>query len=102
TEFPAADYAMCNWYVSTHPESMFVQHLVAARPSPGRRHTLRDNELAMHTVRTGQSARRRLTSVQELREALQSVFGLNLPQTPELDRVLARVAHAKGDAPGAP
>ncbi|WP_102797607.1 arylamine N-acetyltransferase family protein [Bowmanella denitrificans] len=40
-----ADYKVFNWYVSTHPDSVFVKNLVAAKVTDERRYTLRNNEL---------------------------------------------------------
>src|SRR5690606_7978931 len=34
------DYELSNWYISTHPEARFVNHLIAALPAPDGRHTL--------------------------------------------------------------
>ena len=56
-----------NWYVSTHPDSIFVTGLMAARPATDRRYALRNNEFAAHDL-NGSTERRVLTSVVELRE----------------------------------
>jgi N-hydroxyarylamine O-acetyltransferase len=90
SEPPPIDYEVANWYVSTCPASFFTSTLIAARVAPGARHALRDNELAVHT-RDG-TERRALTSAAELREALTDVFGIALPEGPELDAALERVA----------
>ncbi|HEY8539172.1 MAG TPA: arylamine N-acetyltransferase [Steroidobacteraceae bacterium] len=87
-QFPA-DYAMANWYVSTFPESHFVNRLGVARPVPGRRYTLRGAELAIHEL-AGQTTRTRLESVEELRRALTEIFGIRLPEEPSLDAALLR------------
>jgi N-hydroxyarylamine O-acetyltransferase len=84
-----SDYEVANWHVSTHPDSIFVNGLIVGRPGPGRRHTLFNNELAVHT-RAG-TERRVLTDPAELRASLTGVFGLALPDAPELDAVLARL-----------
>ncbi|GGO66460.1 hypothetical protein GCM10010982_10700 [Bowmanella pacifica] len=39
-----ADYKVFNWYVSTHPDSVFVRNLVAARIVGQYRYTLRNHE----------------------------------------------------------
>ncbi len=85
------DYEMCNWYLSNHPESRFVVNLVAARPDADRRHALRNNELAVHHL-DGRTEKRMLHSVEELRQALEGVFRVRLPDAPDLHAALARVA----------
>jgi N-hydroxyarylamine O-acetyltransferase len=86
------DYEVANWYVSTHPNSRFVNGLIAARPAPGRRYALLNNEFAVHHL-DGNTERRILTKAAELRDALEGPFGLRLPDTPELDRALERLTH---------
>lgn len=44
---PEVDYVVANHYVSTWPESRFVQHLIAARVAGDRRLTLRDREFSV-------------------------------------------------------
>jgi N-hydroxyarylamine O-acetyltransferase len=83
------DLELGNWYMSTHPDSRFVSELVAARAEPDRRYALRNNELAVHRL-NGQTERRVLRTVPELRDALTDVFRLTLPDVGELDAVLAR------------
>lgn len=90
SEPPAIDYEVSNWYTSTCPQSRLATELIVARPAPGRRYVLRDNELGMHT-REG-TERRTLATAAELRAALTDVFGVALPDAPELDAVLERVA----------
>lgn len=89
-EYHPIDYEVANWYVSTCPASHFTTALVVARPAPGKRYVLRDNDLGVHT-RDG-TERRLLTTVAELRDALANVFGITPPDAPELDAVLRRSA----------
>ena len=84
------DYEILNYYASSHPTSRFVSSLIAARPATDRRYALADNQLAVHHL-GGPTERRVLGSVSELRETLESVFLLNLPDAPELDTALARL-----------
>jgi N-hydroxyarylamine O-acetyltransferase len=90
TETPPVDYEVANWYVSTCPTSQFTTGLLAARPAPGRRYVLRNNDLGMHTPEG--TERRLITSAAELWEVLTGVFGIALPDTPELEAVLERAA----------
>jgi N-hydroxyarylamine O-acetyltransferase len=85
------DYEVVNWYLSNHPDSRFVNELMVARPAPGRRITLRNLELTVHYL-DGNSEQRSIRSGAELRAILKSVFDLTLPETPELDATLARLA----------
>jgi len=85
-----SDYEVRNWYVSTHPDSLFVTGLIAARPAPDRRYALRNNELRVHHL-NGRSERRVLTSAADLRETLASDFLVKLPDAPELDAALERL-----------
>ncbi|MDB5832721.1 MAG: hypothetical protein JWR14_2551 [Caballeronia sp.] len=71
-----ADYAMANHYVSTYPESIFLNHLIVARVMPGQRQTLFDTTLSQ---RGETESKRELASAEELRRVLQDTFGLALP-----------------------
>jgi N-hydroxyarylamine O-acetyltransferase len=84
------DYEISNWYVSAHPDSIFVTGLIAARPATDRRYALRNNELAVHHL-NGSTDRRILTSVVEMRDTLERAFRITLPNAPELDAALARL-----------
>jgi N-hydroxyarylamine O-acetyltransferase len=90
-----ADYEVSNWYLSNHPESIFVTGLVAARPDPDRRYTLRNNELVVHHL-DGRTERRVLGSAAELRAALEDPLRLRLPNSPQLEAVLEHFAHPAG------
>ena len=90
------DYEVANWYVSSHPSSHFVHHLLAARPVPGGvRYTLRDNELGIHRL-DDETDRRLLTTPAEIREALETFLQISPPNVPELDSVLARLCGPTG------
>jgi N-hydroxyarylamine O-acetyltransferase len=90
-----ADYEVSNWYLSNHPESIFVTGLIAARPDSDRRYTLRNNELLVHHL-DGRTERRVLGSPAELRSALEGPLRLRLPDSPALDAILQRFAHPVG------
>lgn len=91
------DFELGNWYVSTHPDSMFLGRLVAAVTAPGLRRTLHGGSYAIH--RTGAaSERRQLTSVDEIAELLQTEFRLRLPRHPDLRKVLAQLIAEAPDA----
>jgi N-hydroxyarylamine O-acetyltransferase len=84
------DYEVSNWYVSTHPNSLFVTTLIAARPDTDCRYTLRNNQLTTHYL-DGRTERRVLSTVTELRTALEDVFRLKLPALANLESALQQV-----------
>ena len=84
------DYVAMNWYSATHPESRFVNHLVAARCEAGRRYTLLDRELSIHSLESG-SDKRPLTTVGQLREALSFMMNIRLPDSPALNALLTGI-----------
>jgi N-hydroxyarylamine O-acetyltransferase len=89
------DYEVTNWYLSNHPGSHFVTGLIAARPETDRRYALRNHELAVHHLH-GETERRALTTVVELRAALEDLFHVTLPRSPEVDATLQGVLARAG------
>jgi N-hydroxyarylamine O-acetyltransferase len=87
------DYELASWYLSNHPQSHFVQRLIAARTAPERRYALRQNELAIHEL-NGETLRRSLQSASELRAALSETFGIALPESDALDEKLSEIAES--------
>ena len=73
----AADYELSNWYTATHPSSIFVQFLIAARPEADRRVTLFNTELTIRG-RDGVAQVTQLTTVDEIAAALAEHFDLHL------------------------
>src|SRR5262245_379285 len=84
------DYEMANWYVSCHPQSRFVNALLAARTTKDRRYALQNNQFSVRYL-NGATERRTLATTREIREVLQGPFGLTLPDAPELDRKLESI-----------
>ncbi|KAA0975601.1 arylamine N-acetyltransferase [Pseudomonas sp. ANT_H12B] len=84
------DYAVGNWYVSTHPESSFTKQLMVARTGDGWRRTLNNSSFAIHRIGS-ESERRQVAGVDELIEVLESEFGIRVPVQEALKRVLERV-----------
>ena len=71
------DLAMANWFVATHPESRFVNQLIAARSTATSRMALVDLDYSVH--RPGcQPVRRRLPDGAAVLGALEREFGLSL------------------------
>jgi N-hydroxyarylamine O-acetyltransferase len=84
------DYEVSNWYVSTHPNSLFVNTLIAARPDTDCRYALRNNQLTTHHLH-GRTERRVLSTVTELGTALEDIFHLKLPASANLDNALQQL-----------
>jgi N-hydroxyarylamine O-acetyltransferase len=88
-----ADYEMPNWYLCNHPESHFLVGVVAARVERDRRYALRNTDFAVHFPH-GVTERRVLGSAAEIRQVLADVFRITVPDWPEVDDTLARLADA--------
>lgn len=84
---PLIDYVVANHYVSTHPDSNFVNHLNVARTTSERRLGLRDREFTVRRI-GHESERRKLGSVAEIRQVLENEFLIRLPAHPQLDQRL--------------
>ncbi|HUW35997.1 MAG TPA: arylamine N-acetyltransferase [Rhodocyclaceae bacterium] len=72
-----ADFEMASHYVSTHPDSRFVQTLTAQLPTPEGRHILRNRELVFDRGASAES--RLLADDEELLMVLAGTFGLRFP-----------------------
>ena len=84
------DYAVGNWYVSTHPESSFTKQLMVARTGEGWRRTLNNGSFAIHRVGS-ESERRQVADVEELVALLEGEFGIRVPKHAGLKRALGRL-----------
>ena len=71
----AVDYEVANWFTSTHPNSLFVNHLIAARSDGVARYTLFNNKFTVRN-RDGTTERRTLSDVAEFGEVLARHFGI--------------------------
>lgn len=80
-QFPI-DYEVSNWYLSNHPESNFVTSLIAARVGEDCRHTLRNNEYAIHHLNED-TEKRMVKDVDDLELLLTSVFDIAIPDHPD-------------------
>lgn len=85
---PTIDYEVANHYVSSHPDSHFVDHLTVARTLPDRRLTLRDREFTVRRV-DAEPERRTLRDTAEILRALREEFLLQVPDDAVLERKLA-------------
>jgi len=87
-----SDHEQGNWFVSTHPNSIFVNGLLGARAEPGRRYALANNVLSVHAL-NGSSEKRTLNA-RELRDALTDLFAVRLDGLDGLDAALERLTAA--------
>jgi N-hydroxyarylamine O-acetyltransferase len=71
----AVDYEVANWFTSTHPNSLFVSHLIAARSDAAARYTLFNNKFTVRN-RNGTTERRTLNDVSEFGEVVARDFGI--------------------------
>jgi N-hydroxyarylamine O-acetyltransferase len=85
-----ADYEMASWYLTHHPDSHFLQGLIAALISPEGRWVLRNGELGLHRL-DGTTQRRTLGDASAVHAALREVFRIEIEPTPEVMSALARL-----------
>jgi N-hydroxyarylamine O-acetyltransferase len=94
-----ADYEVANWWVSTHPESIFVRGLMVARQESDRRYTLLNNQFTTrHT--DGRAEEWTLSTVDELAGVLRDYFLIDtaaIAETAEIETALARCIVGTGD-----
>ncbi|VVO04331.1 arylamine N-acetyltransferase family protein [Pseudomonas fluorescens] len=95
------DYAVGNWYVSTHPESSFRKQLMVARTGEGWRRTLNNGSFAIHRIGSD-SERRQVADVDELVALLEREFGIRVPEHAGLNRGLERLIEPVQDADQTP
>jgi N-hydroxyarylamine O-acetyltransferase len=91
------DYAATTWYTSTHPDSLFVRNLIAARPGPHLRHTLFNDKFTIRHS-DGKAERRTLRGAKELGEVLALYFGIT-PPDPTVIEVAAALAEERAAHP---
>ncbi|HYZ63848.1 MAG TPA: arylamine N-acetyltransferase [Acetobacteraceae bacterium] len=73
------DYEVSNWFTATHPASVFVSSMIAARPGPnGIRHTFLNGRLSLRRP-DGTVERQDLTDEASIAAALSGTFGLAVP-----------------------
>jgi len=90
------DLAMANWFVATHPESRFVNQLIAARSTASRRTALLDLDYSVQEPEC-EPVRRHLPNGAAVAELLEREFGLPLMDDERravADRLDARAQHA--------
>jgi N-hydroxyarylamine O-acetyltransferase len=96
-----AEYEICNWFTGTHPQSPYLNNLIAARPGPGKTRLTLFN--ARFNVRhaSGQAERRTLQGEAEYRSVLTNDFGIKLSDE-DLRTALAHVEQRASQGPPHP
>jgi N-hydroxyarylamine O-acetyltransferase len=84
------DYDVWNWHLCHHPDSAFVNNLMAARVTLDRRYGLLNNKLSVHVL-NGESQQTTLATATELRGTLEHLFGIELPDDPGVEALLTRL-----------
>jgi N-hydroxyarylamine O-acetyltransferase len=87
-----ADYEVANWFTATHPASVFVSNMIAARPGPdGSRHTFLNGRVSLR-LPDGTVKRQELDDDASIADALAGTFGLALPAE-DIRSALKMLAH---------
>ncbi len=87
----AADYAVANWFTSTHPESLFVCNLTASRAGQDRRYTLFNDKFTVRNL-DGTAERRILKGAGEFGEVLARHFGIEPADSADIAAAAALAA----------
>jgi N-hydroxyarylamine O-acetyltransferase len=83
-----AEYEMANWFTASHPQSPYLNNIIAARPGAGRTRLTLFNARFNVRQATGETERRVLQGESEFRSVLAEEFGLRLSDD-ELKAALA-------------
>lgn len=92
---PEIDLKVGSWFVSTHPSSLFVTGLIAARATDDARVNLAGRNLSIH--RADGSEELRLPDAAAVVDALGDRFGVNVADLGERAALEARIAEVLGD-----
>jgi N-hydroxyarylamine O-acetyltransferase len=82
------DYEISNYFLSTHPSSLFITGLMIARALPDRRLALGNNRLSIHHL-GGPTEQRRLETAVELADTIETSFDIEISDRPGFERVVA-------------
>ncbi|MFO1036134.1 MAG: arylamine N-acetyltransferase [Geminicoccaceae bacterium] len=85
------DLDLGNWYVATHPESFFRNHLLAARVTATGRHGLLDRDYSWRDATGALSENRHIVEPTDLLDVLEDRFELTLTAE-DRDAVASRLA----------
>lgn len=87
-----ADYDVANWFTATHPDSLFVNNMIVARPGPdGTRHTFLNGRVNLR-LPDGTVKRQDLDDDASIADVLLGTFGLPLAAG-DIRSALNKLAH---------
>ncbi|HEX3864037.1 MAG TPA: arylamine N-acetyltransferase [Stellaceae bacterium] len=89
------DYDMANWFTATHPTSLFVSNLMAARPDADRRYALINRDFTIRP-RSNSPERRMLADPTELGDVLTRYFHIPPLETADLVDIWDRIGQPRG------
>lgn len=78
------DYEVANFFLYTHPSSIFRNNLIAALPVANGRYALSNNQFTFYKL-NGEAEKRMLNSVEEVKDVLANIFKINLPAHVDLN-----------------
>jgi N-hydroxyarylamine O-acetyltransferase len=84
------DYEVANFYVSTHPSSIFRNLLIAGKPLEKGRVSL-NNNVFTHYSHEGKAEKKVLSNVSQVKDVLTNTFNIQLPMGIELDKRIQSV-----------
>jgi N-hydroxyarylamine O-acetyltransferase len=84
------DYEMANWFVAAHPQSRFVNNLIAARVDADGRHALQNLQYMRHYLHK-ESEKTVLGSPEAVHDVLKECFRINTDNLAGLDERLAKL-----------
>lgn len=84
------DYEVTSWYLSNFPSSHFITGVIAALAFDGGRYALRNTDFSVHYL-DGRNERKSVESVDELMELLTNTFRIDVPATPDADKLFEQI-----------
>ncbi|MBT5483746.1 MAG: arylamine N-acetyltransferase, partial [Gammaproteobacteria bacterium] len=78
------DFEMANYYVSTYPESLFLNNLLMGRADVDCRHALQNRSYVKYGL-DGSKEEREIKHVDELVELIGNTFNINLDGTVDFE-----------------
>ncbi len=88
-EIQEADFDMANWYLTTHPDSKFVNSLIASKLTSEGRYSLHNCQLNFY-CHNGEKNSTDLNSASELLTCLNDIFELHSPNQKYLEKKLTQ------------
>lgn len=90
TQHYGIDYEVANYYLYTHPESIFRKNLIVAKPVADGRIALSNNQLTYYAL-NGEAQKKVLGDPGAIKSTLKDVFGIRFEESDLLDRKLEEI-----------